>query len=100
MICRLVTFIAAWRTSRSAKLGRSLFNITKLKYMGDSVEYLCSANALLVMIELFIILRLSAKCRRLNMENDLLVRTIELQTKVVETVSNAIGRKEIDTTKN
>lgn len=54
------------------------------------MEYLGSIMALVSMIELFIILRLSSKTRRLNAENDLLIRTIEIQTNLIEKITSRV----------
>lgn len=54
------------------------------------MDYLNSLVALITMIELFVILRLSSQNRRLNAENDLLVRTIEIQTELVEKITDRI----------
>lgn len=54
------------------------------------MDYLNSLVALITMIEMFIILRLSSQNRRLNAENELLVRTIEIQTELVEKIADRI----------
>ena len=50
-------------------------------------DYLCSIVAMISLVELILIMNLSRTCKRLNAENDLLIKTIELQGRIVDTLA-------------
>lgn len=61
--------------------------------MEEITDYLVGIVSLITLIELWIIINLRNVCKRLNAENEMLARTLQIQTDVIEAITLRPGEK-------